>query len=331
MPKMYVRGEIKVETRTVPVDVLKLDPNNVRFKHYEKILSDKEIEEEIWKEQDTRELMKSIRISGGLTERPVVSSDNVVREGNRRIVCIRKLSELAHQSKISEWPQDRFENVECEFLPNDVSPVNIDIYLALVHVKGKKPWRRLNQARHIHDLYENLGHSYDDICTYLSMGKRTVQVLNWAYSATSQYLQKYGKKADVTDFVFFDQLYKRKDLRAWVEADANNLSKFGEWVATDKIKDPSRELKWLPQVLKKKDALEALQSKGMEAAKQVLQRGNPALTSQTFNTLQKAINALQQMPLNEYRTLREDGTRLDILKKLRDELAQVIHDTEVKE
>ena len=328
MPEMFVRGGLNPEPQKVPTDDLKLDPNNVRFKHLEQLPTDIEIEGRIWDEDDTKELMKSIRATGGLLERPIVSSDYVVKEGNRRVVCLRKLKGLAHQGKVAEWPEDRFDEVECDFLPDDVSPIDVDIYLALAHVKGKKHWRRLNQAKHINELYENLGQSYDAITEYLGMGKRTIQILNWAYSATTEYLKKYGERANVTDFVFFDQLYKRKELREWLDKDSGNLEKFGEWVSAGKIKDPSRELKWLPQVLKNEAALEALESKDLEKAKEVLKRGNPALASQTFKTVQKAIDAIRFMPREEYLTLREDGARLNMLKKLHQELDEVIKESE---
>ncbi len=328
MPRMFVRGEIKVEICTVPTEDLKLDPNNVRFKHLDRVLTAAEIEEIIWGEQDTRDLLKSIRVSGGLMEQPVVNSDNIVKEGNRRVVCLRRLKKLAHQGEVPEWPEDQFDKVECWCLPDDVSPIDVDIYLAHTHVKGKKPWRRLNQAKHIYELYENLGQSYDAITEYLGMGKRTIQVLNWAYSATAQYLKNHGDKAKVTDFVFFDQLYKRKELRNWLESDSGNLERFGEWVVAGKIKDPSRELKWLPEVLKKKAALEVLENKDLEAAKQILQRGNPAMASQTFKTIQKAIDAIRLMPREEYLGLRGDKARLDMLKKLHEELDEVIKESE---
>ena len=328
MPKMFVRGEIKVETKFVPTDDLKLDPNNVRFSHLDRLLGDAEIEERIWEEQDTRDLMRSIRAGGGLMERPIVSSAYVVKEGNRRVVCLKRLKSLAHEGKVPEWPEDQFDKVECDFLPDDVSPIDIDIYLAHVHVKGKKHWRRLNQAKHINELYYRLDQSYDKITEYLGMGKSTVQVLNWAYDATADYLKKYGEKAEVTDFVFFDQLYKRKELRDWLDSDSGNLPKFGEWVAAGRIKDPSRELKWLPEVLKNEAALAALESKDFEKAKEVLQRGNPAMVSPTFKTIQKAIDTIRRMPRDEYLALREDGARLNMLKKLHQELDEVIKESE---
>jgi hypothetical protein len=328
MPRMFIRGEIKVEIRIVPTDDLKLDPNNVRFKHIDRVLADAEIEEIIWEEQDTRDLLKSIRAAGGLMERPVVNSEFIVKEGNRRLVCIRRLKQLAHEGEIPELPENTFDNVECELLPNDVSPIDIDIYLAHMHVKGKKPWRRLNQAKHIYELYENLGQSYDAITEYLGMGKRTIQVLNWAYSATNQYLQKYTDRAKVTDFVFFDQLYKRKELRDWLDSDSNNIITFGEWVVNKKIKDPSRELKWLPAVLNNEAALEALDSDNLDKAKEVLERGQPALASQTFKTIQKAIDVIRSMPRDEYLALRKEKARLDMLKTLYQELDQVIKESE---
>jgi hypothetical protein len=310
MATMYVRGEIPLKPQTVPLEDLKLDPDNVRFKHLERRLTDAEMEELVWKEQDTRELMRGIRASGGLMEPPLVDNEGYIREGNRRVVCLRKLKALAHEGKVPEWPKEQFDKVDCALLPPNVSSTDIAIYLARVHVKGKKHWARLNQARHIYDLYNDLGQSYEAIREYLGMGKSTVQQMNRAYTATMNFLQRYPERAEVTDFVFFDHLYRRRPLREWVlKNEAANLAKFQEWVVNDKIKDPSRELKYLPLVLTNEPALEALEAYDMEKAKEVLEKGLPALTSPTFEALQRAIDALRLMPLEEYRMLRKIGAR----------------------
>ena len=84
------------EVLYIPLSKLKLDPNNVRFKHLDRVLSEQEIEEQIYGETDTRSLLREIRFSNGLSEPPYVqeieNGDFKVLEGNRRTVCLRKIA-----------------------------------------------------------------------------------------------------------------------------------------------------------------------------------------------------------------------------------------------
>src|SRR5437016_3397866 len=106
-------GVWETKTEFIDLDELKLDPRNVRFRHVNGLLSDKEIEKEIWEEHEARDLQKQIIASGGLTNQPIVNSDRVVKEGNRRIVCCRKICELIKAGKLEDFPKDAFEQIEC--------------------------------------------------------------------------------------------------------------------------------------------------------------------------------------------------------------------------
>src|SRR5947209_8659370 len=75
----------------VPLDNLKLDPRNVRFRHIRKVLKDRDMEKHILAEPETKHLMKAIIASGGLSTRPIVTEQGIVKEGNRRIVSMRKI------------------------------------------------------------------------------------------------------------------------------------------------------------------------------------------------------------------------------------------------
>lgn len=333
MPKIYVRepGGISVETRKVPVDSLKLDPENVRFKHLGRLLSDEEMEGMIWAESDTKDLMRSIRASGGLSELPIVSAGNVVKEGNRRVVCLRKLKEMAHDGKFPDLLEDTFDMVECDFLPAKVSPLDLDIYLARIHVAGKKPWDSLNQAKHIYDLYNSLGQSYDSIRDYLGFSKAKVIQKKNAYEAMLDYMKRFPEKTDVRQFVFFDQLFRRRDLREWVEKSPSNLQKYSEWIALGKLNDPSRQLKWLPQIISNPDAVEVLNEKGMDKAVEFLQKRVPALGSATFVAVQRALEAVKYMPLDEYRSLKQDVAKRALLSELSKEIQLILKDTSKKD
>src|SRR5947209_18107302 len=98
---MAIKQEKKLlhEIQEKPIRRLKLDPTNVRFHHLAAPLSDTEIEAKIWDEDDTRQLLREIIASRGLTEPPLIDSNSTVREGNRRLVCLRKLSEKTHRGE----------------------------------------------------------------------------------------------------------------------------------------------------------------------------------------------------------------------------------------
>ena len=82
------------------LDSIRLDPENPRFRDIlllgGKSYTDKELEEQIWQEDDTKDLFNAIKASKGLQEQPLITKDGIVKEGNRRIVCLRKLRKLVN-------------------------------------------------------------------------------------------------------------------------------------------------------------------------------------------------------------------------------------------
>jgi len=132
----------------IPLSKLKLDPKNVRFKHLDRTLNDKEIEDWISNEGDTRSLLKEIRFSNGLSEKPYVqeisNGEFKVIEGNRRTVCVRKIKQEIESGKEKEITLSTIDPQQCIVLPKDVSDKEFSIFLARLHVSGKKEWAALN-------------------------------------------------------------------------------------------------------------------------------------------------------------------------------------------
>src|SRR5436309_15877096 len=85
--------KIAARLLTVPIRDLRLSPNNPRIRRKSPSLDDNEIEEVLWHEEGTRKLYSEIRYSGGLSEKPIIDSNFVVIEGNRRIACLRRLDD----------------------------------------------------------------------------------------------------------------------------------------------------------------------------------------------------------------------------------------------
>jgi hypothetical protein len=325
-------GILETKTEMIPLDQLKLDPRNVRFRHVNGVLSDKEIEMKIWEEFDARDLHKQIIASAGLTNPPIVTKDRVVKEGNRRIVCCRKIREEIKTGKREDLPDDAFERIECEVLPADADPVAVNILLAREHVTGKKEWDALNKAALIYELYEDLGNSYEHIRDYLGIGKAEVIRMQKAYAATVEFMKKHPKAADIRKFVYFSDLFKRRATKAWADQSAANLEQFMAWVASEPPKfTDSRQMRRLGDVLDSPEALAVLRSpKGsMEAGIRVLdaRRGGD---SQVFKALTRASDLLDSIPRNEYRSIAEDKVKADLLRDLHQKIETLFEELRIK-
>jgi hypothetical protein len=325
-------GVLETKTELIDLDELRLDPRNVRFRHVNGVLSDQEIEKEIWEEHDARDLQKQIIASGGLTNQPIVSADRVVKEGNRRIVCCRKIRALVKAGKLEDFPKDAFQRIECEVLPPDADPIAVNILLAREHVTGKKEWYALNKAALIYELYEDLGKSYDDIRDYLGIGKAEVIRMEKAYATTVTFMKKHPKAADINKFVYFSDLYKRRATAAWANESAANLEQFMGWLASDPPKfTDSRQMRRLGEVLESPEALAVLRAhKGnMESAIRVLdaRRGGE---SQVFKALTRASDLLDSMPRNEYRAIANDKIKADLLRDLHQKIETLFEELRIK-
>jgi hypothetical protein len=123
----------------IPLDLLHLDSNNVRFKHLlRENLTEKEMEEEIWADNEAKSLYRQIKFAGGLSEKPFVQSQSdgyVVKEGNMRTVCLRKLRNAVKEGR-EEIPLENIKIVRCIVLPDNME-ADIAVYLSRVHVSGK--------------------------------------------------------------------------------------------------------------------------------------------------------------------------------------------------
>ena len=324
------RGPRNTRQKTLPLEKLRLDPQNVRFRHVNEVLSDPEIEARIWAEDDTRDLYRSIVASGGLSERPFVMSDGVVKEGNRRLVCLRKARAVQREGKLDgALADDAFDPVGVEMFEEGISPEELDIWLARIHVTGKKEWDALNQADHLWRLHSERGFSYERIRDLLGMGKAEVIRKVEAYKATKEYLRE-TQDGDIKKYSFFEELYKKRPLRQLFEGDPRFRGDIFQWILEGKFDvTGAKDMRDLMPVLNDGDAKAAFKERGMRAAQFELQKKNPALGSATFRAVGGALDALKLMSREELRGLASKPNQVELLQKLRRELDGVLQDAGV--
>ncbi len=319
--------KLRAEIQQLPLKKLKLDLNNVRFHHRAEHLTDAQIEKEIWEEDDTKFLLREILASRGLSEPPIVNSNLVVVEGNRRVVCLRKLSEKTHKGeysdKYSDITQDHWDTVTCHVLPGDTPEKDIAILLGRLHVSGKKEWAALNQAAHIYELANKYGATQEDIREYLSMSKATVNHMIQAFKATTEYGEKYPEGGSwIYKFSYFYEMYKRKPLREWLETNSNS-EKFQDWLGNGKL-TRGMEVRQLPDIILMPEALNAMDSGGFAAALKLLQRSDPAIGNKFYARVKDMVEQLNNVPREELVETGNDPTRLGSLQKLRDTVDEVL-------
>jgi len=317
----------RAKTETIPIEKLQLNQDNVRFQHLNKIFTDKEIEKFIWGERDTKKLYNQILVAGGLHEPPLVKKTDtgfIIIEGNRRIVCLRKLHEEAHKGLLPNTPKNKYDYVECKVIPADANQTDIDLMLIILHVKSKKDWVTFNRAKLITDLHEN-GMSYDSLIKHVGMGKTTVIRYVDSYKATLDYGKMYFDDEEwFHKFTYFDELYKKKDLQDFRE-DPRNIKQFSEWVHDKKFRDV-RDVRLLSKIILDKKILEQFKRYGLVGAIKYIEESDPTMNSPAFKRIKKAIETMRLLPRKELIKTAKDKSRILLLEELQTEVKRLIRD-----
>lgn len=311
----------------VPLSKIKLDSENVRFAHLNKKFTDQEMEEIILQEDDTQELCDEIEFSEGLREKPVINSDLVVKEGSRRISCLR---ELVRKYKNNPEKRKKYDTVQCIMFPKETPPKEIALYLAGVHVSGKKPWDALNKASHIYTLYNQYKMTYDEIRVALRMGKGTVMRAIKAYKYHTEYGKKYGNVDEkwLKKYSYFDEVLKRGDLKPWSESE-ENIQEFMEWLRDNRI-EAGMEVRDLSRILENNEAFKIFKGEGgtVKKALEYLSLIDPTVGSKFYSSINRTLEEIDFMPREELMSTIGNRAKIDMLKELRKKLDDLISDIE---
>ena len=310
----------------IPIEKLDLDKNNVRFSHYKKqSLSQSQIQEIIRQDGDTNVLCDQILAAGVVYEPLVIDSDYIVIEGNRRLVCLRLLLADIDDGKLDEKLRSKFLNVKCRILPKSVDNKTLDLYLATIHVKGKKMWKLFNRANHIYRLSRIHGVSYDRLADELGMGKATIQRCVIVYKHLMGYSRTFpDDKEWFHKFTYFDFLFKRKDLKELRE-DEEFVTQFAKWVHDKKFHDV-RDIFQLAKVVTDHDAFEELKKNNFKSALEVLERKDPSLSNPEFKQIKETLFVLKDLTHQDPNELKQNKGKMKLLIQLQAEIKSLMLD-----
>jgi hypothetical protein len=263
-------------------------------------VTQKELDELIWVKDQVKALAQSIFQNGGVREpiivQPVGKNKYRVREGNSRTVCNRHLAE--------QNPDDeRFQIIPAHVFQQQLTEEDIAVLLADFHVAGKIRWDAYEQAKHIYDLYEVYGKTYDWLSDHLRLSKSKISENLAAYKATTEFLDKNPDPDNIRKFSLFQELMKKRELRTRYNESSDFRQKLYSWLENERISD-ARQMRSLPAVLQNPEALKALDNGGFEAASKVLINNDPSLGSDLFQAIKSATEALKSAPLSDIQDLK---------------------------
>lgn len=314
----------------VPIDDLKLDDENVRLKHIRmssKLPTQDDIEKILRETGDVSELTKQILAANVVYEPLVINSEKTVIEGNRRLVALRLIAKEIREGKHPDLPIDKFTKVKCRALPSSVKKSDVDLYLATLHVRAKKPWKLFNRAIHVYQLNKIHHYSYNDIASYVGMSKQTIQRSIICYELVLDYSRKYpDDKYWFNKFSYYDELYKRKDLESFRNSE-KNIDKFHSWIH-DELFDDHRSIRQLPRVMMDSEAFRAFEKEGMKKALMILANNDPSINSKSFKNIKEAITTMQGLSRTELSEIKTNSAKMRYLYNLKAELDGLINDLE---
>lgn len=246
-------------------------------------MTEEEMEGEIWRDPVTRRLYDSILAYQGLIEKPWTTSDGTIVEGNRRIVCLRKICKDIKSHKVETTPE-LFNSVVCNVFPPDITQVEIDSLMGLWHVAGKREWSPFDQAKHIHGFYFDHDKTSQEISALIGVSEGVVKKAIWTYEEMLKFIKSRPREARIMHYSYFDELYKvRSGLygKKFIKVDytkrgypyTTNPKEIGEFydiIVQGKLGE-AQGVRQLPSIVADPEAYEVLKHEGIQKALRVLE------------------------------------------------------------
>jgi len=308
--------------KLVALKDLRLDPQNVRFRHIAKPMKEKEMEEWLYEEEDVRVLIKQLLRDGRVQQPIYVKEDSerhyIVKEGNRRTVALRKISLDIIRGKVKGFEKGHFDLVPVMILKGTDHDINV--FLGQIHVSGPREWKAVNKGSAIYTLMEEFGDTLESVAEELGMTRGKVQNYYKAFQATEKYGKRYpADKNYVPKFSYFMELYQSKVLKNWMEEDPSKLDYFIDLVGQNKLLVTYRGVRNLAKIVStpnptKTRAMNALdvENGNVEKAMAVL-NDNPSLSKGVWVTIDKVLKSLKQASYQEFVLAIHDTAKQQLL------------------
>jgi hypothetical protein len=145
----------------------------------------------------------------------------VVIEGNRRVSALKWLLSL-HDVGKETFDEAKLKNLtqfQCLLLDDDLAPASASLVLpGLRHVSGIKEWGAYQKAKAVHALRKS-GLSSQDAAQSLGLSTRAANSAYRCFLALEQMKsdEEYGDQAEPKMYTYFDEVFRRANLRTWLD------------------------------------------------------------------------------------------------------------------
>ncbi len=320
-----VQERLYTEEKQVALKDLKLDPKNVRFRHNKSLLTEKQMEEYLYEEEDVKLLIRQIRHDKKVQQPIYVVEDSdgkyIVKEGNRRAVALRKIDYDIKAGKIKDFAKNHFEVVPVFVLRG--TKHEIEVFIAQDHVSGKNSWAALNKASVIYDFIENNGESIEEVAIELGMTKSKVSNLYEAFKATEKYGKRYPEdKNHVTKFSYFMELYQSRILKNWLSQDPTNLDYFIDLVRKNKLEATYKGPRKLAKIIASANPMRAKALAELEAQNGDIEKAFLVLTEYQAQSngiwadVKRLRSVFDKTSYDEFASAIEDPDKLEMLEEI---------------
>lgn len=306
--------DVRVTHETVPIEDLRLDPDNPRIRfQLERSGNKKPTQDDLQKfikdQSGYNGLQKTIRLAGGIHDPVIIRHDGTVVEGNTRLTVVSTL----HKGQSTN---PRWKTIPVMRLPKDVPEQAIAMLMASYHVAGKNKWAAFAKADQIYRLVHKYKCKPEQIADETrNMTKREIEQTLEAYEyLIKEVMPKTGKSSDAT---FLEskwshalEFVKNRELGE-MKADPSVRRTFAKLLTNNQIK--GAEVRRLPKILKNKRATKVLKATGFKDAEAALKKTDPTVESQELRQLKKLTARIGKMKASAVEAFRNDSRAQKIL------------------
>ena len=316
--------------RILPIDDLKLDFKNNRISHLD-VKTEQELMKRLWDEGGLNSLKSDIK-ARGLQEPLILFPDNnIVAEGNCRLVCLKKLHDEAKQEEKENKIPFEFDSRLKEFLKLDVlckriakntPESDIDAYLTEIHVGRKKKWPEYNQAKLLYKLKFEDDLTLEEIARISRSSRPTVSKKIEAYKHTTLYHEQFPTDKNFVKKFYYFWEFAHKSLNDFRD-EYKNIIKFMKWIHSEKFSN-SRQVRDLPKVLTNKKAFKIFEEKNMSEAIKIVMLVDPTIKSPLYRRIYDISNMLRNFPTKEILLILQDNSKKNVLIDLKNTTTKLL-------
>ena len=277
---LRIRGkDIPIRIGEMPVSDLRFFAENPRI--YSILWSDGdepdqvEIYEKLKQFDHVKELMRDIKLNGGLLE-PIIVQDGKfeVLEGNRRLAAYKMLCE----NNSIKWG-----NIKVSLLPEDVSEEDVFALLGQYHIKGRVDWSPYEQANFLYRRYKKHSITKNALAKDIGLSPSKVGKLINTY----ELMLKHNVQ-DVSKWSYFEVYYASPGIRKIAQKTPEIEDRFLSDVKLGKITQAVDVREKMGKLDKAPTSVVKAYVKGTISLDQAYERAvNSGGTNQIYNQLHK--------------------------------------------